>query len=158
MASKTAYSRLQITLHWLIALLIAAAWFTHDQMRVRPGEEPTGLTVAGVPLHVGLGIAVFVLLLIRISARLTGGAPAPAAPNGLMQAAETWGHRLLYLLMITVPFAGMLRFFSGIRAAGDIHGVLANTLAIVALAHAAIAIFHQVVLRDGTLRRMSFRG
>jgi len=32
MATRSAYSGFQITLHWLIAILIAAAWFLGDGM------------------------------------------------------------------------------------------------------------------------------
>jgi cytochrome b561 len=40
------------------------------------------------------------------------------------------------------------------RSVKEIHDILANTLVILAALHAAAAIFHTVVLRDRTLRRM----
>lgn len=157
MARPASYSRPQIALHWAIALLIAAAWFTHDQMKLRPGQtEPEGLTIGPMPLHVALGLAVFVLLLVRIGLRWRRGAPgAVAGTLPWMRLAADWGHRALYALMLLVPLAGMARAFGGIEAAGEVHEVLANALVLLALAHAAVALVHQYVLRDGTLTRMT---
>lgn len=155
MPSPATYSRLMIGLHWLIALLIAGAWFTQEQMEKR-GPEATGLRIAGLPVHIWLGLAVLALVLVRIAVRRVQGTPdrADAMHSGL-QRVSIWGHRLLYALMVLVPLAGMARAFLKIEAAGDMHETLATLLVLVALGHAAAAIFHQYVLKDGTLQRMT---
>lgn len=148
------YSRLQIILHWLIAALIIATWITHEAMGDAVKAAANG-TLQSTPPHVPLGIAVFVLVLIRVIVRMRQGSPAPAPqPDATMEAAALWGHRALYLLMIVVPMLGMARWGGGIEVAGEVHEVAANTLMLLALGHAAVAIWHQYVRKDGTLTRM----
>ncbi len=157
MSSRTGYSSIQIGLHWLIALLILAAWFTGEGMgralhdRLQSGA--TGFTDATI--HVWLGVTIFALIAIRILVRLVQGAPAAAhGGSALMDAAAVWGHRVLYLLMILAPLGGVVTWFVGIESTGDLHALVGNALFFVALAHAVVAILHQVVLKDGTLTRM----
>lgn len=71
--------------------------------------------------------------------------------------ASDWGHRLIYLLMIAVPLGGVATFFLGLDL-GDIHALAANVLMVVALGHAALALYHQYVVKDGLLRRMMKAG
>jgi len=154
MSDRTGYSRLQIALHWLIAILIVAAWFTHEGMEdALEARIETGLLSPNP--HAILGLAVFVLVLVRIVVRGMHGAPGPLpGASPLMEAAATWGHRLLYALMILTPIGGAITWFGGIEAVGEGHELLGNLLMIVAFGHALLAIFHQVVLRDGAMTRM----
>ena len=71
-----------------------------------------------------------------------------------MQQAAVWGHRLLYVLMLAVPALGAAAWYGGIEDAGEVHELAGNALMIVALGHAAVALWHQYVRRDGTLTRM----
>lgn len=147
------YSRAQIALHWLIAILIVASWITHEDMgralraRLVEGADAT-------PLHVPIGVIVFVLVLIRLALRFWQGAPEPVGGSPLMRLAAIWGHRLLYALMLLAPALGIAAWFGGIREAGELHEAVSNALMLVALAHAALAIWHQYWLRDGGLTRM----
>jgi cytochrome b561 len=155
--TRTGYSTLQIGLHWLIALMIPAAWWLSDGMGPALGERikngDTGFT--GNTLHVWLGGAVFAIVLIRIVVRLISGAPdhVPGSP-AWQDMLATWGHRLLYLLMVGVPALGALAWYGQIRISGDIHGLAANALMIVALGHAAAGLYHHYIVKDDTLRRM----
>lgn len=154
MSKPSGYSRLQIGLHWLIALLILAAWLTHDAMEdAFEARLESGLLSPN--LHAILGLSVFALVLLRLAVRRRHGAPAPV-PGGsaLIEAAALWGHRLLYALMILTPLGGALTWFGGIEALGEGHELLGNALLLVAFGHALAAIAHQVLLRDGTLTRM----
>ena len=157
MSEKIGYSHLQIALHWIIAMLILAAWWTHEGMgraldeRIRSGA--TG--IEGNTLHVWLGGAAFMLILIRIVVRLIQGAPGPVPGTSLtMERAAVWGHRLLYLLMLLTPAAGAAAWYGANEAPGEAHEILGNALMIVALGHALVAIWHQAVKKDGTLTRM----
>lgn len=153
MKTTTGYSGIQIALHWLIAVLIAIAWFTGegagDAMEI---VEEGG--VAGFVPHVAIGLAILALVVVRVLVRLGRGAPAaPGLPGSMSVVAADWGHRLLYLLMIAVPLGGVCTWFLGLDV-GELHELAANILMIVALGHAAMALFHQYVLKDGLLRRM----
>ena len=161
MPPRTGYSTLQIALHWAIAILILATWFTHEGMgRVLERRIEAGTTgIEGNTIHVWLGGTVFALILIRSLVRLIQGAPdhTPETPPFMAKAA-TWGHRLLYLLMILAPILGAAAWYGHIEAAGEAHEVVAQLLMLAALGHAAAAIYHQVFLRDGTLTRMTRSG
>ncbi len=157
MAEKTGYSGLQIALHWIIAVLIIAAWWTHEGMgRALEQRIQSGATgIEGNTVHVWLGGLTFLLILIRIVVRFVQGAPA-AVPgtSPMMEQAAVWGHRVLYLLMILTPAAGAAAWYGGNEAPGEAHEVLGNALMIVALGHALVAIWHQAVKKDGVLTRM----
>ncbi len=147
------YSRLQIALHWLVAALIVGAYFTDGGMG-RVLHERLNSGTAAMPLHVWLGSAALILIVLRVAVRAIRGAPKAHGP-AWMALAAAWGHRLLYVLMIAAPAAGAAAWYLGVTAAADVHGLIANALMLVALAHAVIAIAHQLLLRDGTLLRMT---
>lgn len=157
MKTTTGYSGIQIALHWLIAILIAVAWFTGDG-----GEEAMEVVedggTAGLVPHVAIGLAILALVVIRVLVRLGKGAPdAVGEPGSLSVMASDWGHRLIYLLMIAVPLGGIGTFFLGLEV-GDVHALAANVLMVAALGHALMALYHQYVLKDGLLRRMMKAG
>lgn len=149
------YSPLQIGLHWLIALLIAAAFFTHEEMgralRERIEQNLSGME--GATVHTVVGVLALLLILVRVAIRLKRGAPEPKGSPAVRTAAH-WGHRLIYLLMIATPIFGIVAWQGKLRDVGDIHGFLGQTLIILALGHAAMAIWHEAVKKDGTMRRM----
>ena len=156
MLIRNGYSVLQILLHWLVAILILAAWWLSEGMGdALDARLEAGVTgIAGNTLHVWLGGAVFALVLIRIVVRFIQGAPAEAAGSAWAKTAATVGHWLLYLLMIVVPAMGAATWYLGIDAVGEPHTRAANALMIVAGGHALVAIWHQFVQKDGTLMRM----
>ena len=161
MRQRSGYSAPQIALHWAIAVLILFNYIYSDGMgraldaRLE-GTPATNLDI-NPQIHVWVGVTVLLLTLIRLALRQTRGVPE-AGGTGLMKLAATWGHRLLYALMILVPLMGGLTWFGRIEATGDIHALLANALMIVAGGHALMAIYHQFIVRDGLLTRMTRPG
>ena len=153
MKTTTGYSGLQIGLHWLIAILIVTAWFTGEGAEEAMEVVEEGGAAGFVP-HVGIGLPILALVVVRVLVRLGRGAPAaPGEPGSLSVMAADWGHRLIYLLMIAVPLGGISVFFLGLDV-GEVHGLAANLLMLVVLGHALMALYHQYVLKDGLLRRM----
>lgn len=152
---RQGYSPWQIALHWAIAVLILFNWFTGEaagralrQMRM-DGTDP------GTPLHVWIGMAVLILVVLRIAVRWREGAPPPPGrPGSPLVLLARAGHLLLYLLMLAVPLGGALVWYLGADSLGELHELAGNALFFLALAHAALALFHHYVLRDGLLGRM----
>lgn len=158
MASKTAYSGVQIGLHWAIALLIAANYFVSEGMgealdaRLEGGAVVPGLTPVW---HVWAGTLLLALVLVRILVRLMTGAPAAEGGKTLATRAADAGHLALYLLMLAVPVLGAITWFGKTDSTGDLHVLVMNVLMVFILGHAAVAIFHHYVLKDRVLSKMT---
>ncbi|WP_262030147.1 cytochrome b [Microvirga sp. Mcv34] len=163
------YPKIMIAFHWASAVLVLAAWLTsHGGPSVR----------ANPPLlHFSLGFAVLALIIPRLIIRLMGGAPRVEDPQGpWLNLAAKIGHTVLYVFLIGLPLTGWyaasrlgvpISFFGlglptiaapvqgapGLLA--EVHETGGTIILWLAGLHALIALWHQFVLRDGTLRRMS---
>ena len=168
------YDLPMMALHWAIALLIIAAFVLIQVVDGMPrGPERSAL----MGLHKSMGVTVILLVLLRLVWRRIS--PPPALPTGtvpLMALAAKGGHLALYALMIAVPVVGVLMsqakgrpvevwgMFALPALVGEnrefgkpleeAHELLGNLILVVAGLHAAAAIFHQWVLKDGLLSRM----
>lgn len=156
-SSPQHYHRIQIALHWGIFLLFAFNFIMSDGMgkalRLKlEGGVPEGL----VPLlHPPVGLAILVLTVLRIVARLRLGAPdLPENDKPLMDKAAHLAHLALYALLVLIPLSGMAAWGAGIAAAGDVHEILVKITMITVVLHALAALFHQFVLKDNLLSRM----
>lgn len=157
MTDRNGYSILQIALHWGVAALILFNYFVSDGMEdaLDGMVEAGGSPVANAGWHVWVGVAVLVLVVLRLIVRRISGAPeAVGNPVSLLTRAAGLGHFLLYALMLAVPVGGALAWFAGVGAAGDLHILAANALMILAGLHAAAALAHHFVFKDNTLVRM----
>lgn len=165
----TRYPRVLVVLHWLVAVLILAAWFTSEGGRSVRASPPL--------LHFGFGLAVLALVLPRLILRFALGAPPlPQAVHPLMKPAAVIGHGVLYLFMIGLPLTGWYAAsrmgvpvsvfgytLPGLTAPvqgapgpiAELHETGGTLILVLAGLHALIAVWHQLVLRDGTLKRMS---
>jgi cytochrome b561 len=164
------YSKTMIIIHWLTALLVVGAWLTAEGGRKVVQDPPL--------LHFALGLAVLVLIVPRLILRLVDGAPATDTQHGWLAIGAKAGHGLLYLLLIGLPITGWyaasrmgvpVLFLSvelpaiaskvqgrpGLIA--ELHENAGTFILILAGLHALMAVWHQFVLRDGTLQRMSLR-
>jgi superoxide oxidase len=163
------YSMLMMSLHWLTAVLVAAAYAVSEGQSHFHGTPPT--------LHAILGLAVLALTVPRLIARLIGEIPAPidTANKWLARVARV-GHLAIYFLLIAVPLTGWLTLSRlGLhvewlgyhlplltatapgpsRNLGAVHQAGGNLLIITAVLHAAMALWHFFSIRDRTLQRMS---
>ena len=177
LAAPTArYTTTAIALHWLIALLIVGGFAM--------GLYMTGLKLSPDKLklyswHKWSGMTVLALAAIRIVWRRTHPAPAPlpGQPRWQLQAAHL-AHLALYALIVAIPLSGWLYssasgypvVYFGIKALQlpdlvakdkelakllkEIHELLNWTMAALVTVHAAAAIKHHLIDRDGTLARM----
>ncbi|MGK8641556.1 cytochrome b [Brucella anthropi] len=166
--SPDRYSKSMVVIHWLTAALILGAWFTSVGGRSLAENPPF--------LHFSLGLAVLVLVLPRLFLRLSGAAPSESPAQGTLALAAKAGHAILYSLLIALPLSGWyaasrmgvaISFFGlsvpaitapmqgspGLIA--EFHENAGTIILYLAGLHALIAIWHQFILRDGTLKRMS---
>lgn len=174
-ADHGVYTKPAIAMHWIIALLIFAAFGLGLYMTDIPGFTPTKLKLFSY--HKWIGITVLIFAVLRVLWRLTHPAPAPVPgmPKWQHAAAEA-AHVSLYLLILAVPLTGyLLSVAAGVKvvylglwelpmpfdksdALKDIFGMahewLNWTMAAIVVVHILAALKHHVVDRDGTLRRM----
>jgi cytochrome b561 len=99
------YTKTAMLLHWLIALLIVAAFALGLVMTDIPGLTPTKLKYFS--WHKWLGCTVLALAAIRLLWRLLHQAPPypPQLPQWQKSSSHAL-HGLLYLLMFGVPLSG----------------------------------------------------
>src|SRR5580692_7675920 len=91
------FSGPQRLLHWLMAVLIITMLFVGAGMVTSVSERHTYL----IELHKPLGIAILLLVLVRIVVRLRNGAPPlPADIPALQRVVAHLSHLLLYALML----------------------------------------------------------
>jgi cytochrome b561 len=159
-----------VVIHWLTAVLMLGAWFTAEGGRKIVDNPPL--------LHFTLGLSVLVLVLPRLILRTANRSAGTGARTGWLAVAAKAGHALLYLFLIALPITGWytasrmgvpVSFFGlplpalaapveghpGLIA--ELHENAGTFILILAGLHAVMAVWHQFVLRDGTLRRMSLR-
>jgi len=163
------YSKSLILLHWAMALLILAAWLTAEGGRHVRLNPPV--------LHFSLGLAVLLLVLPRLIARWWGSKARIEDPHSpWLNLAAKVGHGVLYLFMIALPLSGWyaasrlgvpVSFFglplpalaASVQGApgpiAELHETGGTLILILAGLHALIALWHQFVLRDGTMQRMN---
>ena len=99
-----------VVLHWLIAILIGAtAYFA---LAFGEGRRNFGVTIAGLPpigIHMILGIAVLVLLSIRLIVRLTTAHPSWASSGSrFLDWVGVLTHWGLYILVFAITTTGLI--------------------------------------------------
>lgn len=168
------YTNTAIALHWLTFALIAFGFALAVYM--------TGLPLSPRKLeyfswHKWIGVTVFMLVVTRLVWRLTHPAPAlPAMMPAWQQRAAALIHAALYALLLVIPptgwlyssAAGVPTVYLGLLQLPDllakdkalaeqfklVHVTLNYTMLTLIVIHAAAALKHHFVDRDGVLRRM----
>ncbi len=103
-ASTARYSRIAMSLHWIVALLLVF----NLGLGERTEHLPRGVALFSVfQLHKSIGITILVLSLWRLGLRVWGTRPAPASagPTHILASAVHW---LFYIVMIGAPVTGWL--------------------------------------------------
>ena len=169
----THFAPLARLLHWLMAMMIIAMLFIGAGMAASVSERHEWL----LNLHKPLGIAILLLVVVRLIVRFsTRQPPLPADLAPVQVLAAKLSHVLLYALMFILPVVG----WAMISAAGDpvmlssslqlpsilpanpttfaflrkAHTYLAYLLFFTVLLHLVAALFHGWIRRDGVLHSM----
>jgi cytochrome b561 len=178
--SKYQYDFLSRAFHWITAIVITVAFILGPGgfgRLMRQGVDPA--SQSDIVWHESLGVLVFVLTLLRLI-WVAFRAPAPQVTMaGWMNLASKAVHLALWVLMLLVPVTAVLALGSsgspltllgGIRVDqmpiianssiakladwGDVHTFLGDAVMWIAGMHAAAAIYHQLILKDGVLATM----
>ena len=169
---KRSYDGVAKTLHWLIALIVilmlVAGWGLEDM----PLEERKQI----IMIHSGLGTTVFVLMLVRLTWRLTHEPPPQIPMPDWQHKASLIVHRSFYCLLLLQPIFGVLQAayidypvlafgvieYSGLAIDNKdsfmlfhrLHGLTAVLLILLLAVHAGAALGRHFYLKDNVLRRM----
>ncbi|HTR15526.1 MAG TPA: cytochrome b [Acetobacteraceae bacterium] len=169
------YDALTRMLHWGTVVLVILLYGLAQIWDFLPrGSAPRHALQS---LHISLGVMLTLVILARIPWRLGLGRRLPPATPGWTDKAARGMHHLLYLLLLTMVVTGFgnrwthgapLEIFgliglpspfgamapATVHLIGAVHNTVATGIMICAGLHAAAALFHHFLLRDGVLRRM----
>lgn len=170
----TRYHGLLVSLHWLLALmLIVALTMGTVALKTMPNSAPEKLDM--LRAHMLVGGTIGLLMLLRLVVRLVTRHPAPASTgNPMLDKLAPAVHWALYALVFAMAGSGIaMSVMAGLPAivfegAGSLppdfsalapraaHGVVAKLLMALIALHAAAALYHHFVKRDGLLSRMAW--
>lgn len=166
--------------HWVTAIVVTIAFTLGPEgfgRLARDGVDPA--TRIDIVWHESLGLLVLALTALRLVWVLL----RPAAPRfemaGWMRLASKLMHAGLWALLLGLPLTALLALggeghpltllggvrvdrlpfiadsaVAGLADWGDVHGFLGDAVMALAGLHAAAALFHHLVLRDGVLAAM----
>ena len=175
-ATRSRYDGVSIALHWTTVVLVIALFALGELW----GFADRPLRHQLVTLHMSLGMLLSLDVAFRLAWRLMPGHQVPPVATGPTETAARAVHWLLYALLIGQSIYGYIVRWSEGEAMSffgllipspmtpvdrgthhliqDIHGWVGWAIIIVALGHAAAALYHHFVLRDEVLVRMLPRG
>lgn len=169
------YDRVFRFLHWVMAILVISSIALIEIKGLLPKGHfryEAGL------IHIQIGLSIFLLVLTRIFWRTTNEIPLIFPPlNRLQKIAAGFVHVAIYFLMVALPILGILALQSKGKAViflgltlpdlinedtwlpyalsiKSYHELLGNILIGAIALHFASALFHHVLKKDNTLKRM----
>jgi cytochrome b561 len=173
------YDRVAVAFHWIIAIGIVMQVALGLWMIGIP-KQPVGVRAYWFNVHKSIGMTLGMLIVLRLSWRLTHRPPPmPSAMPDWQARAARITHVLLYACMLIQPLAGYLgSVFSGypIKYFGytlpawgwkdeglkdffsTVHLLNATTFILLICVHVAAALKHWLIDRDGVFQRMLPRG
>ncbi|WP_330998966.1 cytochrome b [Mangrovicoccus algicola] len=170
------YGLVTRVLHWALALMVL--WqLTGMGIKQLFGQ---GAAFQFFRAHHGnLGVAIFLLALLRVIWMVAMRNRRPGHGAGLLALGAKLGHGALYLLIVLVPLTAILRAIGSTRGFAPfgipvtapraenvdwmmtlgslLHGEGGWVLAALVAGHVAMVGLHEGLWRDGTLRRMAGR-
>ena len=169
---RARYGTGAVTFHWTVAALIVFL----GALGLLFDDIPREARPFWINVHVCVGLIYFVLVITRLLWRATHKAPdLPPDIGEFNRRTSLSVHHLLYVLMFVIPIVGIVArvwhgrpFVYGVfqlnfgiasnpavfHPAEKIHQLLAYALFALAGLHAAGALYHHFVRRDGILLRM----
>ncbi|WP_438748307.1 cytochrome b [Pararhizobium sp. O133] len=160
--ARLSFSKPQRILHWLTAALVFFNLLLPDGMEewnrsIKRTGSATTEQVASANLHSYVGIAILMLVALRLVLRVAQGVPAsPPREPAIFRHIAKIAHVLLYGLLIAMPVTGMAAYYLGYGGAGDLHAdILKIVLWLLLAGHVLGALVHQFYWKTNVLRRMT---
>jgi cytochrome b561 len=152
-----AYSPIQIALHWIIVAMIPVQYLTGGSVErthhaVHMGMEPDRWDIIQHLLHNYCGMAIGALMGVRLLVRLFGS-PAAAPRSGAARVARAL-HLAFYAAIIGQASLGFIASYLTFSVV-PLHVVGSWVILGMVALHVAAAAWLTLVLRDGTLDRMT---
>lgn len=166
------YSKRTSILHWLVFLLVIAAFILGDFLAE---SENTAQKLSLLPVHFLTGDLILLLVLVRIYFRKKDGEPAPANANPLLNKLATATHGLLNISLIAVAITGMVTVAaSGVIealkksdpnllpdfekvGAREVHELFVGIMLLLVAFHVVAALYHQFIVKDNLMRRIMIK-
>ncbi len=152
------YSRVQIALHWVIAVLVITVFVTHDAMIAAAKAIKAGTWAGYDPamlIHVVGGTVVFFLALWRLRVLMRRGVPLlPEDEPAVLRAIAMIVKVSLYVIMFLMPVTGVLQWFGDVALARQFHVLMDPVVPLTVLLHLLGALYQQFWLKTGVLSRM----
>jgi len=174
---ENSYSTTQRLLHWIMFGLIAAQYAVGSIMPHIGKDTPDE---SWVNWHQSIGAAILFFVCVRLIMRMSHPVPLrDEGPKWQRQLASVT-HISIYALVLVISvlgwaatgYRGWTVYLFGLiplpalaakgtdwaHTAGDVHGILIYVLLVPLALHIGAAVYHQFVLRDRLLDRMSLGG
>ena len=170
--SESRYGGVAIFYHWVMAVLVVVVGvlgLLHDSW-------PHATQAKWINIHALTGLAVWILLMLRLAWRFTHRPPdLPPDVGEFSQRTSYPVHLLMYLLLFVIPVFGIITFIwhgrvfdfglfridphvarnrAVFHPTEDIHGYLAYALFALIGLHVLAALWHHFVRHDRVLMRM----
>lgn len=166
------YSKRTTILHWLIFLLVIAAFFLGHEL---DESKDVAQKLSLFPVHFLTGDLIVLLVLARIYFRKKDGEPAPANSSPLLNKLATATHGLLNISLIAVAISGMVTVAtSGVIealkkndpslipdfhtvGAKEYHELFIGLLILLVAFHVIATLYHQFIVKDNLMRRIMIK-
>ncbi len=174
--STQSYGKVAIVLHWLIAVVVIGMIYLGLYISENEAYHL-------MPTHKSIGILVFVFVVWRLILRLIKGFLGPMSRlNPVQKVLSTLVHWVLLLGSVLFPLSGMIMSTMGGRGlqvfgvdvvarnevngrpaainddiaemAANVHEMLVPVMIAAIVIHLIGVIYHQFIIKDGTLSRM----
>lgn len=159
------YHPIQILLHWLVVVLIAIQYATSGPIQrtheaVAAGFTPDPSDVQLHTVHNYVGMMVIAVMVVRLGLRwwFRTGRVRSIDQNSIGEdswrdRAASFVHLAFYGVVIAQGLTGLVASYLW-WPASNVHEVLFKVLLALIALHLIMAFWHQLVLRDGVLKRM----
>jgi cytochrome b561 len=159
-ATTSGYSKLQIALHWLVALLIALQIFGGESMTAAfdgflENKAVGSFDATLAQVHVYAGITIWLFAAWRLYLRFSRGVPAhPEGQGPALTLLANIIHIWLYGALLVLPVTGSLAWFLGNETFGDWHGFAKLFILPPVFLHIAGGLAQHYYFKTNVLRRM----